>query len=157
MFIFYPLISSCCVIALKSIKVEVANCAVYSGEPYLTIQGRGRSRAKGYLCLFLCLETYCCHLEMATTLETEALSAQGKDEMADENAERHPRREKQELVGQQDHYQLQRMTSDQGVTWHYNPPSAPHFGGVFEVMMIKSSKRAIYAILKVADITDEEL
>ena len=48
------------------------------------------------------------------------------------------------------------MTSNQGVTWHWNPPSAPHFGGVFEAM-IKSSKRAINAILKDADVTDEEL
>ena len=48
------------------------------------------------------------------------------------------------------------MTSNQGVNSYWNPPSAPHFGGVFEAM-IKSSKRAIYAILKDADITDEEL
>ncbi|XP_068671017.1 uncharacterized protein [Montipora foliosa] len=44
------------------------------------------------------------------------------------------------------------MTSNQVVTWHWNPPSTPHFGGVFEAMPIKSSKRAIYAILKDADI-----
>lgn len=33
---------------------------------------------------------------------------------------------------------------------------APHFGGVFE-SMIKSAKRAIYAVLKDADVNDEEL
>ena len=65
-------------------------------------------------------------------------------------------KEIRELVGELDHDQVQPMTSNQGVTWHWNPPSAPHFGGVFEAM-IKSSKRAIYAILKGADVTDEEL
>ena len=48
------------------------------------------------------------------------------------------------------------MTSSHGVTWHWNPPQGPHFGGVFE-SMIKSAKRAIYAVLKDADINDEEL
>lgn len=65
-------------------------------------------------------------------------------------------KEIRELISELDHDQLQRMTSSQGVTWHWNPPQAPHFGGVFE-SMIKSAKRAIYAVLKDADINDEEL
>jgi len=61
-----------------------------------------------------------------------------------------------ELVSQLDRDQLQRMTSNRGVTWHWNPPLAPHFGVVFE-SMIKSVKRAISAILRDADINDEQL
>ena len=33
----------------------------------------------------------------------------------------------------------------------FNPPSAPHFGGVYETM-IKAAKRTIFAILGNADI-----
>ena len=48
------------------------NCAVDFGGPFLTKQGCGRVRAKRYLCLFLCLQTHCCHLEMASSLDTDA-------------------------------------------------------------------------------------
>jgi hypothetical protein len=50
---------------------QKAYTAVDYGGPYLTKQGRGKSRQKRYLCLILCLQTHCCHLEMATSLETD--------------------------------------------------------------------------------------
>jgi hypothetical protein len=65
-------------------------------------------------------------------------------------------RELKELVRDMDKDVVLRSAANKGVRWHFNPPSAPHFGGVFEAM-IKSAKRAIYAILSKADVTDEEL
>ena len=44
----------------------------------------------------------------------------------------------------------------QKIKWKFNPPSAPHFEGIFEIM-IKAAKRAILAILGNADVNDEEL
>lgn len=55
-----------------------------------------------------------------------------------------------------DHKKIQDVTTSHGVKWHFNPPLAPHFNGVHEIM-IKAVKKAIYAILGSADITDEEL
>ena len=55
-----------------------------------------------------------------------------------------------------DHRKIQDATTSYGVKWHFNPPLAPHFSGVHEVM-IKAAKNAIYAILGSADITDDEL
>lgn len=154
-------------IRLQMTTKPFANCAVDFGGPYLTMQGRGRPRAKRYLCLFMCLQTHCCHLEMATSLETDAFlnaivrmtARKGwPTKMLSDNGTNFVGTEKEirELVSQLDHDQLQRMTSSHGVTWHWNPPQGPHFGGVFE-SMIKSAKRAIYAVLKDADINDEEL
>ena len=47
------------------------------------------------------------------------------------------------------------MTSKK-IKWTFNPPYAPHYGGVFETM-IKAVKKAIVAILGNSDVTDEEL
>ena len=49
-----------------------------------------------------------------------------------------------------------KTTREYDIEWKFNPPSATHFGGVFEAM-IKSAKKSIRAILGYADITDEEL
>ena len=65
-------------------------------------------------------------------------------------------KEIQSLVENLDHEKIQRMTVNEGVKWHWNPPAGPHFGGVFE-SMIKSAKRAIAAILGNAEVNDEEL
>ena len=65
-------------------------------------------------------------------------------------------RELRDLVSAIDRDKIQRMTSNKGVSWTWNPPAAPHFGGVFE-SMIKAAKRAIFAVLGDAEVNDEEL
>ncbi|XP_068723473.1 uncharacterized protein [Montipora capricornis] len=65
-------------------------------------------------------------------------------------------RELRDLVSALDHDKIQRMTSNKGLSWKWNPPAAPHFGGVFE-SMIKSAKRATFAVLGDAQVNDEEL
>ncbi|XP_028415619.1 uncharacterized protein LOC114538978 [Dendronephthya gigantea] len=65
-------------------------------------------------------------------------------------------RELKELVDQLNTCKIQETTIDNGVKWTFNPPLAPHFGGAHEIM-IKAAKKAIYAILRDADVNDEEL
>ena len=143
------------------------NCATDYGGPYLTMQGHGRARTKRYLCLFVCLQTCCCHLEMATSLDTGSfmnaftrmtarrgwpkimVSNNGSNFVAAD-------REIRELVAELDQEQIRHTTANKGVEWYWNPPAAPHFGGVFEAL-IKAAKRVISAILQDADVTDEEL
>ena len=66
-------------------------------------------------------------------------------------------RELRQLVDDLDHDHITRETRKQRlIQWQFDPPVAPHFGGVFE-SMIKSAKRALKSILGNADVTDEEL
>lgn len=143
------------------------NCAVDFAGPYLTVQGRGKVRAKRYLCLFLCLQTHCCHLEMAWSLDTDGfLSALTRivarrgwprDMLSDSGTNFiGGSKEIRQLVDQIDHDKIHSMTSNKGNKWHCNPPAAPHFGGIFE-RMIRSAKRAKNALMGNADVNDKEL
>ncbi|XP_052806668.1 uncharacterized protein LOC128235920 [Mya arenaria] len=144
-----------------------AYTSVDYGGPFLTKQGRGKSRQKRYLCLFTCLSSRAVHLEMATNLDTVSFlnafcrfkSRRGvPKEMFSDNGTNFvgARRELKELYGQIDKDKVKAKTADQSMKWHFNPPSAPHFEGIHEII-IKSAKRAVYRILSGADVTDEEL
>ena len=50
--------------------------------------------------------------------------------------------ELKELVGQLDNDKFQRTTTQKRVKWTVNPPGAPHFSGVHEVI-VKAAKKAI--------------
>ena len=157
---------------LPIIRLEVTmkpftNCAVDFAGPYFTVQGRGKARAKRYLCLFLCLQTHSCHLEMAWSLDTDGflnaltrmVARRGwpRDMLSDNGTNFiGASKEIRQLVEQIDRDKVHSMTSNKGIKWHWNPPAAPHFGGVFE-RMIRSAKRAANAIMGNADVNDEEL
>ena len=64
--------------------------------------------------------------------------------------------ELKELVSELDKDRIQQSTAYRGVKWRFNPPGAPHFGGAHEAM-VKSAKKAIYAVLGSSEVTDEEL
>ena len=143
-------------IRLEATMKPFTNCATDFAGPLYTTEGRGRPRVKRYLCLFMCLQTHCCHLEMALSQETDvflnALTRMVARKrwpklMLSDNVTHYvgAARKVKELVS------TSKTESNQGINWQFNPPGAPHFGGVFE-SMIKSSKRAIYAVLSEADV-----
>ena len=55
----------------KSLRA-FSHISVDFGGPFLTKQGRGKTRQKRYLCLFTCLQTRAVHLEVAFSLDTDA-------------------------------------------------------------------------------------
>ena len=141
--------------------------AVDFAGPFFTIQGRGKTRQKRYLCLFTCLLSRAVHLELAFGLDTDAflnafyrmVNRRGlPQEIVSDNGGNFVGAEKelQELAKKLDEGKTQRSVANKGIKWHFNPPLAPHFGGVHEIM-IKAAKRAIFAILGSADVNDEEL
>jgi len=144
-----------------------AHTALDFAGPFITIRGRGKCREKRYLCLFTCMATRAVHLEMAYGLDTDSFlnalyrfaSRRGwPDELTSDNGRNFvgANRELKELVNQLNQGQIVKSMTSQAVKWNFNPPAAPHLGGVFEIM-IKAAKRAVHAILGNADVTDEEL
>ena len=142
--------------------------AVDFGGPFVTIQGRGKQRQKRYLCLFTCLASRAVHLEVAYGLDTDSFlrafyrmsNRRGvPEEMISDNGTNFvgANQELRKLINQMlQNSKLKESLTCQRIKWTFNPPSAPHFGGVFETM-IKAAKRAILAILGNADVNDEEL
>ena len=144
-----------------------SNASVDFSGAYLTSQGRGKSRQKRYLCLFVCNESRAVHLELAYNLETDgflmalcnftARRGRIKTLTCDNGTNfRGADRELRQLIQSMDEEEIQKYARTNGFEFRFNPPGAPHMGGVFE-SLIKSSKRAIRAVLKNADFTDAEL
>ena len=141
--------------------------AVDFAGPFVTVQGRGKRREKRYLCLFTCMAIRAVHLELAYGLDTDSFmnafyrmaSRRGlPNEIYSDNGTnfKGADNELKALVTQLDEDKIKQSTANKGIIGNFNPPMAPHFGGVHE-SMIKSAKRAINAILGNADVTDEEL
>ena len=150
----------------SSLRSFVHTALDFAG-PFLTIRGRGRCREKRYLCLFTCMTTRAVHLEMAYGLDTDSflqaffrfVNRRGWPEQLTSDNGRNfvgANRELQELITNLDQHKILKSTVSHSLKWNFNPPAAPHFGGVFEIM-IKAAKRAVTAILGNAVVGDEEL
>ena len=139
----------------------------FAGQ-FVTVQGRGKRREKQYLCLFICLASRAVHLEMAFGLAVDSflrafhrmISRRGMPgEIISDNGTNFVAAEKElgKLTNktEKDTKVVATMASKK-IKWTFNPPYAPHFGGVFETM-IKAVKKAITAIMGNSDVTDEKL
>ena len=142
-------------------------CGLDFAGPFETKQGRGKTKHKRYLCLFTCLATRGVHLEMAYSLDTssflnafwrfthrrgvpkEITSDNGKNFVAG-------KKELQLCTFELEEDEIINKTAHTGLKWIFNPPLAPHHGGVFE-SMIKAAKKSMGINFNNADITDEEL
>ena len=96
-----------------------------------------------FICVFSLFEDPCCHLEMASSLEPDAFlnafvrmtARRGwSQQMLIDRGTKFvsASRELQGVVSAMDQDKIQWMTSNKGVSWKWNQPAAPHFGGVFE-------------------------
>lgn len=97
--------------------------------------------AKAYICLFVCLSVKAIHLELVTDLTTEAFLAAFRRFVSRRSAPRHMYSDcgtnfvgaSRELCKlHSNHDAIADATSEIGIVWHFNPPGAPHQGGLWE-------------------------
>ncbi|XP_054721417.1 uncharacterized protein LOC129231194 [Uloborus diversus] len=148
-------------------------CGVDYGGPF-SIRMSKSSRAKtckAYLCLFVCFSTRAIHCELVSDLSTNAfiaafkrfISRRGKcsDIYSDCGTNfigaKKELDELNALFKSPNHNEkIAHYLSDEGINWHFNPPAAPHMGGIWEAG-IKSVKFHLKRIISNVILTYEEL
>lgn len=149
------------------------HCGVdYAGPIKLKLYKGGRCRTivPGYVAVFVCLATRAIHLEAVSELTTDAFIASLKRFLGTHGFVQHmysdngtqfkgATTELEKLlfiaIQEAENYVAPLLAND-SIEWHFNPPSAPHFGGIFEAG-VKSMKYHIKRILGNSNFTYEEL
>ncbi|XP_076279061.1 uncharacterized protein LOC143208476 [Lasioglossum baleicum] len=132
------------------------------------LSGRGYKSHKVYIALFICLATRAIHLELVLDYSTAAfLSAFDRfvsrrslpSEMYSDNGTNFQGADKELSVAFQqvisDPALRSRLAGD-SINWHFIPPAAPHFGGIWEAG-VKSVKTHLKLILAAHTPSIEEL
>jgi hypothetical protein len=147
-----------------------ADCGMDYAGPFEIKMGRGKPRKKIWILLVTCLATRAVHLEptggMETTHVINALSRladiRGVPEtMVTDNQTSFSKADKdlQAWLGTLNFEQIRQATRNlrgsRGIEWTFNPPHAPHFGGIYEIM-VKAAKRALYDTVRREDLSEEE-
>lgn len=132
----------------------------YAGPFNITVQRyRGARTMKAYLCLFVCFATKALHLELASDLSSEAFLAALRRFIA--------RRGRCNTIhcdcgtnfkgAQTLLADLMRSACEtERIEFKFNPPGAPHFGGIWEAG-VKSVKTHLYRVIGTQTLTYEEL
>ena len=129
-------------------------CVDYFGPITVKI---GRRNEKRLCCCFTCLTVRAVHIEIVPKLDTDCclnaimrfIARRGKlVKMISDNGKNFVGAEKElaEYTAAWNKRQIEEHLIQQGIRWKFNPPAAPHFGGVRE-RLLSSRKKAIYAVL----------
>nr|XP_039261992.1 uncharacterized protein LOC120338123 [Styela clava] len=128
---------------------------------------RGRVLEKRWGCLFCCLSMRAVHIEMAWTMDTDSficvllsfIAIRGPvSQIWSDNGSNivGGSRELKTVLNSIDESRVAELCLKHNIEWHFTPPYAPHFGGVWE-RLVKSAKRALKAVLGNVRVTDEVL
>ncbi|XP_065085823.1 uncharacterized protein LOC135707837 [Ochlerotatus camptorhynchus] len=132
----------------------------YCGPIIVTV---GRRSEKRWICLFTCLATRAIHLEVAHSLSTQSclmairrfVCRRGKPiEFFSDNGTNFQGASKQ--IMQKIEGDCEEELTDSRTRWNFNPPSAPHMGGIWE-RLVRSVKAALEVLNDGRRLTDEVL
>ncbi|XP_076300572.1 uncharacterized protein LOC143218889 [Lasioglossum baleicum] len=149
-----------------------ATCGVDYAGPFLIVElGRARTARKAYICLFVCMVTKAVHIELAVDLTTDAflnclnrfISRRGRCQaIYSDNGTNFvgSRNELKELgillSSRQHHDRILEVLAQEGIEWHFIPPRAPHFGGLWE-RGVRSIKTHMKRVIGEQKLTFEEM
>jgi len=133
--------------------------------PFMVKQGR--SLVKRYGCIFTCLTTRAVHLEVATSMDTDAfinvlrrfICRRGQPEIIrSDNGSNFvgAERELSKIVSSMNQGLITEYLRQKEITWLFNPPTASHMGGVWE-RMIRSVRKVLMGLIRGQTLTDEIL
>ncbi|XP_060872759.1 uncharacterized protein LOC132946718 [Metopolophium dirhodum] len=148
-------------------------CGIDYGGPFMVKSSLQRKAliTKGYICIFVCFATKAIHIELASDLSTECFlnalrrfcSRRGicSDIYSDNatnfvGANRKLQELKKLFLSDTLDSEIQKLTAELGIRWHFIPPRSPHFGGLWEAA-IKSVKTHLNKLMGNAILTYEEL
>ncbi|GFU49793.1 integrase catalytic domain-containing protein [Trichonephila clavipes] len=128
---------------------------------------RKANKFKSYICLFICLATKEVHLELVSTLSTDAMLAALRRFIARRG---HPSEIHSDngtnFIGANNYlkqlymlvkeHSIQKYSTDRNIRWKFIPPYAPNFGGLWE-SSIKLAKRHLIKTCKGHLLSFEEL
>ncbi|XP_020297976.1 uncharacterized protein LOC109862359 [Pseudomyrmex gracilis] len=142
----------------------------YAGPIFLrTARGRGHKLYKAFICIFVCMSSRAVYLEAVSDytsdaflaafkrfcsrrkLCTDVYSNRGTNFIGADAQLRALFR-----AANKEAQQIANSIGNQGVRWHFNPPAAPHFGGIWEAA-IKSVKHHLRRVIRDSTLTFEEM
>ena len=140
--------------------------------PFWIKVGKGQKRMESYILVFTCLAVRAIHLEATMGQKTHhVINAISRfcdlrgvpTTIVSDNGTSFHKADKTliEWYNTVDWKLIEKKTGfgfrpqAKGINWVFNPPYAPHFGGVFEIM-VKAAKRALGYCLKKNDFTIDE-
>ena len=126
-----------------------------------------RRTVKKWVCLFTCLSVRAVHLELVGSLDTSACMdaihrfiarrGQPKTILSDNGTNFvGAAREFKEAFQDLNSIEMTTRLAEKGIKWSFNPPAAPHFGGVWE-RLVRSCKKALYNVLGKQKLTEDRL
>ncbi|XP_076287403.1 uncharacterized protein LOC143212445 [Lasioglossum baleicum] len=160
---------------LPPTRVTPARPFLHTGVDYAgpvlirTTAGRGHKAIKGYVAIFVCFSSRAVHIEAVTDYTAAAFIAAfrrfssrrglcstltsdcGTNFVGADQELRRMFAASSKEVATISHY-----LSSEGVRWKFNPPAAPHFGGLWEAA-VRSVKHHLRRVLGDATLTYEEL
>lgn len=126
---------------------------------------------KAYIAIFICLATKAVHIELVSNLSTEAflnalkrfiarrdkVSHLYSDNSTNFQGAANELKDLHRMLHSKLHQnQVDRALKESYMEWHFIPPHAPHFGGIWEAA-VKTAKNHLKRIIGNASLTFEEM